>query len=256
MTNAKKAPIALITGGSRGLGRSMAVHLAQRGVDIILTYHAAASAAGEVVEQVRAVGCKAIALRLDVADSASFGAFGNSVAVELERTFGRKQLDYLVNNAGTSLHASIAETTEAQLDEIYNVHFKAPFLLTQRLLPLIADGGRIINVSSGLARMTIPGSAAYGAMKAAVETFTRYAAKELSGRKITANVIAPGAIATDFSGGMVRDNPEINRQVASMTALGRVGRPDDIGAAVAMLLSPASGWINGQRIEASGGMGL
>jgi NAD(P)-dependent dehydrogenase (short-subunit alcohol dehydrogenase family) len=256
MANSQQTPIALITGGSRGLGRSMALHLAQRGVDIILTYHVAASAADDVVEQARALGAKAIALRLDVADSASFDAFGKSVAVELERTFGRKQFDYLVNNAGTSLHASIVETTEAQLDEIYSVHFKAPFLLTQRLLPLIADGGRIINVSSGLARMTIPGSAAYAAMKAAVETFTRYAAKELSSRKITANVIAPGAIATDFSGGMVRDNPEINRQVVSMTALGRVGLPDDIGAAVAMLLSRESGWINGQRIEASGGMGL
>jgi NAD(P)-dependent dehydrogenase (short-subunit alcohol dehydrogenase family) len=256
MANSQQTPIALITGGSRGLGRSMALHLAQRGVDIILTYHVAASAADDVVEQARALGAKAIALRLDVADSASFDAFGKSVAVELERTFGRKQFDYLVNNAGTSLHASIVETTEAQLDEIYSVHFKAPFLLTQRLLPLIADGGRIINVSSGLARMTIPGSAAYAAMKAAVETFTRYAAKELSSRKITANVIAPGAIATDFSGGMVRDNPEINRQVVSMTALGRAGLPDDIGAAVAMLLSRESGWINGQRIEASGGMGL
>jgi NAD(P)-dependent dehydrogenase (short-subunit alcohol dehydrogenase family) len=256
MSSTQNTPIALITGGSRGLGRSMALHLARRGVDLILTYHAAASAADEVVAQVRTLGGKAIALRLDVADSASFGAFGKSVAAELERTFGRKQFDYLVNNAGTSLHASIAETTEAQLDAIYSVHFKAPFLLTQRLLPLIADGGRIINVSSGLARMTIPGSAAYGAMKAAVETFTRYAAKELSGRKITANVIAPGAIATDFSGGMVRDNPEINKMVVSMTALGRVGLPDDIGGAVAMLLSPESGWINGQRIEASGGMGL
>ena len=256
MTNAQKTPIVLITGGSRGLGRSMALHLAERGVDVILTYRAAASEASEVCERVRALGRKAIALPLDVIDSASFDTFGKSVAAELERTFGRRQFEYLVNNAGTSLHASIAETTEAQLDEVYNVHFKAPFLLTQRLLPLIADGGRIINVSSGLARMTIPGSAAYGAMKAAIETFTRYAAKELGGRKITANVIAPGAVATDFSGGMVRDNPEVNERVASMTALGRVGLPDDIGGAVAMLLSPESGWINGQRIEASGGMGL
>jgi NAD(P)-dependent dehydrogenase (short-subunit alcohol dehydrogenase family) len=256
MTNAQKTPIALITGGSRGLGRSMALHLAERGVDIIFTYRAAASEASEVRERIRALGRKAVALPLDVIDSASFDVFGNSVAAELERTFGRKQLDYLVNNAGTSLHASIAETTAAQLDDVYNVHFKAPFLLTQRLLPLIADGGRIINVSSGLARMTIPGSAAYGAMKAAVETLTRYMAKELGARKITANVIAPGAVATDFSGGMVRDNPEVNKMVSSMTALGRVGLPDDIGGAVAMLLSPESGWINGQRIEVSGGMGL
>jgi NAD(P)-dependent dehydrogenase (short-subunit alcohol dehydrogenase family) len=256
MTDTQKAPIALITGGSRGLGRSMALHLAERGVDIIFTYRAAASEAAAVRERIQGVGRKAVALPLDVADSASFDAFGSAVAAELERTLGRKQLDYLVNNAGIALHASIAETTPAQLDEIYNVHFKAPFLLTQRLLPLIADGGRIINISSGLARMTLPGSAAYGAMKAAVETLTRYMAKELGPRKITANVVAPGAIATDFSGGLVRDNPEMSQRIASMTALGRVGQPDDVGGVVAMLLSPESGWINGQRIEVSGGQGL
>src|SRR4029077_6142359 len=190
MTNAQKTPIALITGGSRGLGRSMALHLAERGVDIIYTHRAGAAEGSEVRERVRALGRKAVALALDVTDSASFDAFGKSVATELERTFGRKQFDYLVNNAGTSLHASIAETTAAQLDDVYNVHFKAPFLLTQRLLPLIAEGGRILNVSSGLARLTIPGSAAYAAMKAAVETLTRYMAKELGSRKITVNVIA------------------------------------------------------------------
>jgi NAD(P)-dependent dehydrogenase (short-subunit alcohol dehydrogenase family) len=256
MANAPKTPIALITGGSRGLGRSMALHLAERGVDILFTYRAAAAEASEVRERVRAFGRKAAALPLDVADSASFDAFARSVAAELERTFGRKQLDYLVNNAGTALHASIAETTGAQLDEMYNVHFKAPFLLTQRLLPLIADGGRVLNVSSGLARFAMPGSSAYGAMKAAVETFTRYLAQELGPRRITANAIAPGAVATDFSGGAVRDNPEINQRVASLTALGRVGQPDDIGGAVAMLLSPESAWINGQRVEVSGGMVL
>jgi len=218
MTNADKTPIALITGGSRGLGRSMALHLAGRGVDIIFTYRAAAAEASEVRERIRALGRNAVALPLDVTASDSFDAFARTVAGELERTWGRKQLDYLVNNAGTALHAGIAETTPAQLDEIYNVHFKAPFLLTQRLLPLIADGGRVINFSSGLARMTIPGYAAYGAMKAAVEVLTRYAAKELGARKITVNVVAPGAIATDFSGGIVRDNPEVNQMVASMTA--------------------------------------
>lgn len=256
MTKPEKAPIALITGGSRGLGRSMALHLAERGVDIIFTYRAAASEANEVREQIRALGRKAVALPLDVAQSDSFDAFAKTVAGELERTFERKQFDYLVNNAGIALHAGISETKAAQIDEIYNVHFKAPFLLTQRLLPLIADGGRVINVSSGLARMTLPGYAAYGAMKAAVETLTRYMAKELGERRITANVVAPGAIATDFSGGIVRDNPELNRMVASMTALGRVGQPDDVGGAVAMLLAPESGWINGQRIEVSGGQGL
>jgi NAD(P)-dependent dehydrogenase (short-subunit alcohol dehydrogenase family) len=256
MTNPKKQPIALITGGSRGLGRSMALHLAERGVDIVFTYRAAASEANEVKEQIQALGRKAVALPLDVAESDSFEAFAKTVAVELERTWERKQFDYLINNAGMGLHAAIAETTSAQIDAVYNVHFKAPFLLTQRLLPLITDGGRVINVSSGLARMTMPGFSAYAAMKSAVETLTRYMAKELGARKITVNVVAPGAIATDFHGGMVRDNPELNRTVASMTALGRVGQADDVGGAVAVLLSPESGWINGQRIEVSGGQGL
>jgi NAD(P)-dependent dehydrogenase (short-subunit alcohol dehydrogenase family) len=245
--------IALITGGSRGLGRSMALHLAERGVDILFTYRAAASEANEVRERIVALGRKAVALQLDVTNA---GGFASAVAAELERTWGRKQFDFLVNNAGTSLHEAIAKTTEAQLDDVFRIHFKAPFLLTQQLLPLIADGGRILNVSSGLARMTLPGYAAYGAMKSAIETFTRYLAKELGPRRITANVIAPGAIETDFSGGAVRDNPELNKMVASMTALGRVGLPDDIGGAVAMLLSPEAGWINGQRIEVSGGQGL
>jgi NAD(P)-dependent dehydrogenase (short-subunit alcohol dehydrogenase family) len=248
--------IALITGGSRGLGRSMALHLAQHGVDIIFTYRAAAGEAEEVLGKLRAMGRKAVALQLDVANWQSFEAFGKTVTTELDKTFGTKQFDFLVNNAGTGLHASITETTAAQLDDLYNIHFKAPYLLTQRLLPLIADGGRILNVSSGLARMTIPGASAYAAMKSAVETLTRYTAKELGPRKITANVIAPGAIATDFNGGGVRDNPAINNMVKSMTALGRVGEADDIGGAVAMLLAPELGWLNGQRIEVTGGQGL
>jgi NAD(P)-dependent dehydrogenase (short-subunit alcohol dehydrogenase family) len=244
--------IAIITGGSRGLGRSMALHLAKSGTDVIFTYRAAKAEASMVCSEIEKLGRKARALQLDVADSKSFGAFVKSVEGALD---GRK-IDYLINNAGTSLHASIAETTEAQLDEMYNVHFKAPYLLTQKLLPLITDGGRILNVSSGLARFSLPGSSAYAAMKGAVEVFSRYLAVELGGRKITANTIAPGAIATDFSGGMVRDNPEVNRRVSSMTALGRVGLPDDIGAAVAMMLSPGGGWMNGQRVEFSGGMSL
>lgn len=256
MTNPPRTPIALITGGSRGLGRSMALHLATHGVDIVLAYRAAATEAHEVRERIVALGRKAVALPLDVTDTGSFDGFGRTVAAELERTWGRTQLDYLVNNAGTGLYASIADTTADQLDAVYAIHFKAPFLLTQRLLPLIADGGRILNVSSGLARMTLPNYAAYAAMKAAVETLTRYMAKELGPRRITANVIAPGAIATDFAGGMVRDNPAINKHVADMTALGRVGEADDIGGAVMLLLSPEAGWINGQRIEVSGGQSL
>jgi len=256
MTKLEKTPIALITGGSRGLGRSMALHLAERGVDVIFTYRAASADANAVLDQIRAFGRKAVALPLDITDTATFVAFAAAVAQELERTWGRQQFDYLVNNAGTALHAGVFETTEAQVEEVFDVHFKGPLLLTQRLLPLIVDGGRILNVSSGLARMTIPGHGVYGAMKAGLEALTRYMAKELGARKITANVIAPGAIETDFSGGMVRDNPEVNKMVASVTALGRAGLPDDIGGAVAMLLSPESGWINGQRIEASGGMNL
>ena len=225
-------------------------------MDIIFTYRAKAAEANEVQERIRSLGRKAVALQFDVTDTGKFEAFARSVAEELERTWGRKQFDYLVNNAGVSMHAGVFETTEAQLDEVYKVNFKGPFLLTKHLLPMIVDGGRILNVSSGLARMTIPGSGVYGAMKAGLETLTRYMAKELGTRKITANIIAPGAIATDFSGGMVRDNPEVAKMITSMTALGRVGQPDDIGGAVAMLLSPESGWINGQRIEVSGGQGL
>ena len=256
MTTPDTTPIALITGGSRGLGRSMALHLAERGVDVIFTYKSARAEAESVRDQIAARGRKAAALALDVGDSDGFEDFAARVAAELERTFGRGRFDYLVNNAGTALYAPVAQTTAAQLDEAYRVHFKAPYLLTQRLLPLMNDGGRVLNVSSGLARMTYPGYAAYGAMKAAVETFTRYLAQELGPRRITANVLAPGAIATDFGGGHVRDNADLNKMIASATALGRVGLPDDIGAAVSLLLSPEARWLNGQRVEFSGGQNL
>jgi NAD(P)-dependent dehydrogenase (short-subunit alcohol dehydrogenase family) len=171
-------------------------------------------------------------------------------------TLGAERFDYLVNNAGTSHHGSIEETTEAELDTLYNVHFKGVFFLTQKLLPLIRDGGRIVNLSTGLTRIIVPGSAAYGAMKGAVEVLTRYMAKELGPRRIAVNVVAPGAIATDFSGGMVRDNPEVNHRVTEMKALGRVGEPDDIGRMIASLLSEDNRWINAQRIEVSGGMAI
>jgi NAD(P)-dependent dehydrogenase (short-subunit alcohol dehydrogenase family) len=256
MTSTDQTRIALITGGSRGLGRSMALHLAERGVDVLFTYRAEKAEAAAVRERIVALGRKAVALPLDVADSKSFAAFATSVAGELERTWQRPRFDFLVNNAGGALHAAFTDTTEAQLDAMYQQHVKGPFLLTQRLLPLMVDGGRVLNVSSGLARFTIPGSSAYAAMKGAIEVLTRYQAKELGMRRITANVIAPGAIATDFGGGMVRDNPEVSRMVSAMTALGRVGQPDDIGGAVALLLAPEAAWLNGQRIEFSGGMNL
>ncbi|MBS2020223.1 MAG: SDR family oxidoreductase [Deltaproteobacteria bacterium] len=248
--------IALVTGSSRGLGKSMALHLAERGVDVIVTYRRDEAEARAVAAAIEAKGKRALTLALDVGDTASFAGFVDRVRDALGRVWGRDRFDFLVNNAGMGHHASVAETTEAQFDELLGAHFKGPFFLTQRLLPLLADGGRILNVSTGLARFTFPGYGAYAAMKGAVEVWTRYLAKELGPRKITANVIAPGAIATDFGGGQVRDNPQLNAAIASQIALGRVGLPDDIGAAVALLLSPESGWINGQRIEASGGMVL
>ena len=232
----------------------MALHLADRGVDVILTYKGAADAARAVVAVVAAKGRKAVALQLDVADSTTFAPFADVVKAALAKTWQRDRFDFLVNNAGIGVHAAIPEVTETQFDELFRIHLKAPMFLTQRLLPLISDGGRIVNVSTGLARFAFPGYAAYAAMKGGVEVLTRYMAKELGARKITVNVLAPGAIETDFGGGAVRDNKALNQQIASLTALGRVGLPDDIGTAIAMLLSPEAGWITGQRIEVSGGM--
>jgi NAD(P)-dependent dehydrogenase (short-subunit alcohol dehydrogenase family) len=234
----------------------MALHLADRGVDVILTYKSGADAAQAAVREIEAKGRKAVALPLDVGDSAGFPAFVEAVRRELRDRWRTEQLDYLVNNAGIGIHAPFVETTEAQFDELFRVHLKAPFFLTQRLVPLIKDGGRVLNVSTGLARFSYPGYSAYATMKGGVEVLTRYQARELAARKITVNVLAPGAIATDFGGGAVRDVPAVNQMVASQTALGRVGLPDDIGAAVAALLSPDLGWITGQRIEASGGQSL
>jgi NAD(P)-dependent dehydrogenase (short-subunit alcohol dehydrogenase family) len=253
-TSTTTAPIALVTGGSRGLGRAAALHLARQGADVVLTYRSRADEAARVVAQIEALGRKALALPLDAGNSASFAGFADQLATGLAQHFGRTQFDWLVNNAGVGGHMAFAETTEAQFDELAAVHLKGVFFLTQRLLPLIADGGRILNVSSGLARFTFPGYAAYAAMKGGVEVLTRYLAKELAPRRITVNVIAPGAIETDFGQGAVRDNAQLNAAIAAQTTLGRVGLPDDIGAAIAMLLSPGSGWITGQRVEVSGGM--
>jgi NAD(P)-dependent dehydrogenase (short-subunit alcohol dehydrogenase family) len=248
-------PIVLVTGGSRGLGRSMALHLSEQGSDIVLTYRTEAGEAQAVVAAIEAHGRRAVALPLEVGDSSTFPAFVDSVRDTLAG-WGCDRLDALVNNAGMGVHSAFAETTEAQFDLLVNVHLKGPFFLTAALLPLIADGGRILNVSSGLTRFAVPGYAAYAAMKGAVEVLTRYQAKELGARGISVNTLAPGAIATDFGGGAVRDNPQLNGYLASQTALGRVGEADDIGGVVASLLSPANRWINGQRIEASGGMFL
>ncbi|WP_371228660.1 SDR family NAD(P)-dependent oxidoreductase [Pseudomonas sp. QE6] len=248
--------IALITGASRGLGRNAALHLAAAGVDIIGTYRSQADEARAVAAEIEQRGGRALMLPLDVADSASFDAFVQQVGDGLRDTFGRDRFDFLLNNAGIGIHAAFAETTEAQFDQLVNIQLKGPFFLTQKLLPLIADGGRILNVSTGLTRFALPGYGAYAAMKGAMEVLTRYQAKELGARGIGVNIIAPGAIETDFGGGLVRDNAEINRQIASNTALGRVGLPDDIGGAIAALFAEGSRWINGQRVEASGGMFL
>ncbi len=248
--------IALITGGSRGLGRNAAEKLAARGVDVVLTYRSGHDEAAAVVAAITAGGGRALALPLDVADSASFAAFAATLRTSLLASWQRDSFDYLVNNAGIGIHASFAETSEAQFDQLLNIHLKGPFFLTQTLLPLLADGGAILNLSSGLARFALPGYAAYAAMKGAVEVLSRHQAKELGSRGIRVNVLAPGAIETDFGGGRVRDDAQLNAFVASQTALGRVGRPDDIGDLIAALLADDCRWVNAQRIEASGGMFL
>jgi NAD(P)-dependent dehydrogenase (short-subunit alcohol dehydrogenase family) len=250
------APVALVTGGSRGLGRSTALHLAKRGTDVILTYKSGGAEAEATVAEIESMGRRAHALPLDVAKSTTFVEFAIGLRDVLSKNWQRDKVNFLVNNAGIGIHANFADTTEAQFDELVDIHLKGVFFLTQKLLPLLADGGRIVNISSGLSRFALPGYSAYAAMKGAIEVLSRYMAKELGPRGITVNVVAPGAIATDFGGGMVRDDAQVNAMIASQTALGRVGLPDDIGGVIASLLAPENGWINGQRIEASGGMFL
>ena len=252
----QSSKIALITGGSRGLGRNTAVHLARSGVDVVITYHSNRTEADAAVAEIEALGRKATALQLDTGDVATFDAFVLTLREVLESGWGRQTIDYLVNNAGIGLHVPFAEATEDDFDRLNNIHFKGVFFLTQKLLPLIPDGGKIVNLSSGLARFSYPGASIYGSLKGAVEVLTRYLAKELGPRRIAVNAVAPGAIETDFGGGRVRDNPEINKQVASMTAMGRVGLPDDVGGAITALLVGETGWITGQRIEVSGGQAL
>jgi NAD(P)-dependent dehydrogenase (short-subunit alcohol dehydrogenase family) len=247
--------IAIVTGGSRGLGRNTVLNLAKRGIDSIFTYHSNQTEAEQVSKLVQEMGRKALFLQLDTGKIGLFDSFVQSVDKALSK-LGTNRFDYLVNNAGISHHNAFAQTTEQELDNLYNVHFKGVFFLTQKLLPLMNDGGRIVNISSGLTRITMPGSCAYASMKGAVEIMTRYLAQELGPRRIAVNIVAPGAIATDFSGGMVRDNPDINKRVSEMTALGRAGLPDDIGPMIASLLSEENRWVNAQRIEVSGGMSI
>ena len=248
--------ITLITGASRGLGRNTALSIARRGGDVIVTYHSRSAEAQAVVAEVQALGRKAVALQLDTGAVGTFAAFADQLRTALQTTWQRDTFDHLVNNAGHGEFAPFASTTEAQFDSLVNVHFKGVFFLTQTLLPLLADGGRIVNFSSGLTRLNYPGYAAYAAMKGAVEVLTNYLAKELGARGIAVNTVAPGAIETDFGGGVVRDTPAINQHIAQITALGRVGLPDDIGPMVASLLGEDNRWVNAQRIEVSGGQGI
>lgn len=254
MTTHKK--IAVVTGGSRGLGKDMALALAKKGIDVILTYNSKKDEAEAVVAEIEQTGQKAAALQLNTAEIKSFDAFFISVSKVLKEVFDTDHFDFLVNNAGIGINAPFAETTEDDFDMLMNIHFKGVFFLTQKSLPLINDGGRIVNLSSGLARFSTPGFAAYASMKGAMETLTKYLAVELGSRGIAVNIVAPGAIETDFGGGMVRDNAQVNQHIASTTALGRVGRPDDIGSVVAFLCSEDAKWVNAQRIEVSGGVNL
>lgn len=251
-----RTKIALVTGGSRGLGRNMAINIAKKGIDVVLTYNSNKTEADKVVAEIQSLGQKAIAFQLDAGNIQSFDAFLAQVTEHLKENTGNTNFDFLINNAGTALYAPFAETTEEQFDTALNIHYKGVFFLTQKALPYLNDGGRIVNISSGLARFSFPGSSAYGSMKGAVEVLTRYLAKELGSRGIAANVVAPGAIETDFGNGHVRDDKEVNTQIAGFTALGRVGLPDDIGGVVAFLCTEEGRWINGQRIEVSGGMSL
>ncbi len=254
MTNSMK--IALVTGSSRGLGKNTALALAKKGVAIIVTYNRSLNEAKNVVSTIEEMGGQAVAIQLDSSDTKTFDGFVEKLKQSLQDKWQSEQFDFLVNNAGIGVYAPFAETTEEDFDRLMNIQVKGVFFLTQKLLPLIADGGRIVNLSSGLARFTLPGYSAYASMKGAIEVLTRYLAKELGSRQITVNVVAPGAIETDFAGGSVRDNPEINKFIASQTALGRVGVPDDIGGAIASLLSEDNRWVNAQRIEVSGGQSI
>lgn len=254
--NLRKNKVAIVTGGSRGLGKDMSLNLAKRGIDVVLTYNSNKEMADKVINEIQSLGQKAVAFQLDTGSLKMFDDFFKQVSAYLKEQTGSANFDFLINNAGTALYSPFTETTEAQFDEVLNIHYKGVFFLTQKALPLINDGGRIINISSGLTRFSIPGSSTYASMKGAIEVLTRYLAKELGPRKIAVNVVAPGAIETDFGNGHVRDNKEINATVASMTALGRAGLPEDVGGVVAFLCTEDARWINGQRIEISGGMVL
>ncbi len=252
----KQNKIALVTGGSRGLGKDMAINLAKKGLDVVITYNSRSDEAAKVVEEIERLGRNAIALQLNVAESGSFDDFFETLLQAMKQKFNADKFDFLVNNAGVGLTTPFTDTTEAQFDNLVNIHFKGPYFFTQKALKLMDDGGGIVNISTGLARFALPGYSAYSSMKAAMENLTKYQAKELGARRIRVNIVAPGAIATDFSGGVVRDNPQVNGYIASQTALGRVGHADDIGSVIAFLCTDDAKWVNAQRIEVSGGQML
>ena len=248
--------IALVTGSSRGLGKEMALRLAQQGADVLVTYHSKQEQAQATVQEVEALGRKAVAFQLDTGDASTFDRFFSEVTQALQQHWSVSTFDILVNNAGIIAHEPIAETSMDTFDNLFNIQLKGPFFLTQQALKHLNDGGRIINVSTGLARFSLPGYGAYAAMKAGVEAFTRYLAKELGERQITANTIAPGAINTDLNRDALENNPQLEEMLSSVTALGRVGVAEDIGGVVAFLASDDARWVNGQRLEVSGGMFL
>jgi NAD(P)-dependent dehydrogenase (short-subunit alcohol dehydrogenase family) len=252
----KNSRIALVTGGSRGLGKDMALNLAKKGLDVVLTFNSKKEEAEEVVSEIEKLGQKAVAIQLNVAVVDSFDLFLEKVKTTLKSNFDTDKIDFLINNAGVGLHESFSATTTTQFDDLVNIQFKGPFFLTQKALEVMNDEGGIVNISSGLTRFSFPGYSTYASMKGAMETLTKYQAKELGARKIRVNIVAPGAIETDFGGGAVRDNEQLNQLISSLTALGRVGLPDDIGSVVAFLCTDDAKWVNGQRIEVSGGMNL
>jgi NAD(P)-dependent dehydrogenase (short-subunit alcohol dehydrogenase family) len=255
MSSQNSQKIAIVTGASRGIGRNTALNLAKQGVDVIFTYQSKLADAESLIQEFETMGQKAVAFQLDIGNSKQFDEFVSQVQQAL-KTWGKSGFDYLVNNAGNALYEPITSMTEVQFDDIFNIHIKGPYFLTQKLLPLMNDDGRIVNISSGLTRFSSPGSSAYASAKGALEVFTRYLAKEFGSRGITANIIAPGAIETDFGGGHVRNSPELKKMISDNTALGRPGLADDVGPVIASLLSPETRWVNGQRIEVSGGMAL
>ncbi|MBU3822820.1 SDR family oxidoreductase [Flavobacteriaceae bacterium XHP0103] len=249
-----KNKIALVTGGSRGLGKDMAINIAKKGIDVIITYHSNTKAAEAVIAEVESLGQSCEAFQLDSSNTSQFDEFFNKVSSYLKSEKGTDRFDFLINNAGTGLYELISETSEDQLDAMYNIHFKSVYFLTQKAIPFMNNGGRIINISSGLVRYSFPTASAYACMKGAVEVFTRYLAKELAPRKIAVNTVAPGAIATDFGGGENKTNTKKIEFISGSTALGRMGQPDDIGGVVAFLCTEDAKWVNGQRIEVTGGM--